>query len=134
MPCGDETIKSPTSVCVFVCVPVCVVVEVWRTLAFEQTPVRVIMRCVLELLQLQTQETELNITSSLDCSSGRFGEWKGWGTQRERELLYIISSCSWLEPLFCAGARHSLEHSDLYVHPSESDSRHLLDKFNRFVC
>ena len=45
-----------------------------------------------------------------------------------------IFTCSWVEPLFCVGVRRSLEHSDLYATPSQSDSRHLLDKFNRFEC
>ena len=56
-------------------------------------------------------------------------------------LLYIhlISSfhCkmklgSWIESLFCIGVRRPLYQSDLFAHPPESDSRHLLNKFNRF--
>ena len=43
-------------------------------------------------------------------------------------LLYPLYS--WLEPLFCIGARRTLEHSDLYAHPREADSGKLLKFFN----
>ena len=48
--------------------------------------------------------------------------------------MKFCSICySWVDPLFCIALKRSLNHSDLYVHPSEGDSQYLLDKFNRFV-
>ena len=44
----------------------------------------------------------------------------------------LYHTCSWIESLFCIGVRRPLNHSDLFAHPPESDSRHLLNKFNRF--
>ena len=40
---------------------------------------------------------------------------------------------SWVDPLFCIAYKRSLNHADLYVHPSEGDSEYLLNTFNRFV-
>ena len=40
---------------------------------------------------------------------------------------------SWVDPLLCIAFKRKLNHSDLYVHPSEGDSEYLLNKFNRFV-
>ena len=41
--------------------------------------------------------------------------------------------CSWIDPLLWTGFKRPLTHSDIYAHPSEADSRHLLEKFNRFA-
>ena len=40
---------------------------------------------------------------------------------------------SWLDPLFWLGFKRRLDHSDLYAHPLEADSKLLLTLFNRFV-
>ena len=50
----------------------------------------------------------------------------------ESICLMYTCTCSWIESLFCIGVRRPLNHSDLFAHPPESDSRHLLNKFNRF--
>lgn len=38
----------------------------------------------------------------------------------------------WLDQFIWYGFKHILQHSDLYAHPSEADSRYLLDKFSRY--
>ena len=39
----------------------------------------------------------------------------------------------WIVPLIIKSVKCSLKHSDLYAHPAEVDSKHLLDKFNEYV-
>ncbi len=40
---------------------------------------------------------------------------------------------SWLDPLFCYGVKHTLQHKDLYAHPPPADSEYLLNRFNKLV-
>ena len=41
-----------------------------------------------------------------------------------------LTFCSWLDPLFYLGVRQELQQEDLYAHPLEADSEHLLARFN----
>ena len=44
----------------------------------------------------------------------------------------ILMFFSWLDPLFCIRFKKpSLDHTDLYAHPSECDASYLHNKFMR---
>ena len=47
--------------------------------------------------------------------------------------LVMYVSFSWVEPLFCLGSKRSLDFDDLYACPSEAESRHLFNKFNKYL-
>ena len=51
----------------------------------------------------------------------------------EISITNLLYCTRWVDALFCLGCCRSLNHSDLYAHPSEADSKKLQRKFERYV-
>lgn len=79
----------------------------------------------LPINRQRTIEQNLSSIQFFDCSFGMM-------TISQLTLVMYVSF-SWVEPLFCLGSKRSLDFDDLYACPSEAESRHLFNKFNKYL-